>query len=287
MRVTLALIKIVAITAWTFILLPAQLIGITLYRPLAVNVPVLYHRGVCALLGLEVEVWGARAPRAPVLFVANHSSWLDISVLSTVIPGSFIAKQEVAGWPAFGLLAKLQRSVFIERVPRRAADQRDEITERLEAGDNLILFPEGTSSDGNRVLPFKSALFAVAERPVKGRALTLQPVSVAYTRLDFMPLGRHLRPLFTWYGDMELGPHIWGVLGLGPATATVVLHAPVTLESYPSRKALAEYCQARVEEGLSQALAGRLPDGVGLRPGPELDSFSHGAPETAATPQNP
>src|SRR3546814_4926008 len=95
------------------------------------------------------------------------------------------------------------------------------MTRRLEAGDDLVLFPEGTSGDGNRVLAFKSALFSVAERRPQGEPLTVQPVSIAYTRLDGLPLGRYLRPFFAWYGDMELGPHLWHAIGLGRVTVMV------------------------------------------------------------------
>ena len=114
---------------------------------------------------------------------------------------------------------------------------------RLENGDNLILFPEGTSSDGNAVLPFKSALFSVAQVEPHGRPLLVQPVSLAYTRLDGMPVGRALRPYFAWYGDMTLAPHFWEVAGLGHTTVDVVFHSPVTIAGYESRKALADHCR--------------------------------------------
>ena len=239
-------------------LLPVHLYGLARRTPLRERIPVRYHRGVSRIIGVHVEVRGERHEGGdPVLYVANHSSWLDIIVLSCVIPGSFVSKAEVRNWPIFGLLARLQRSVFIERRRNLAADHRDEISDRLGAGDKLILFPEGTSGDGNRVLPFKSALFAVAERPVAGRPLTVQPVSVAYTKLDFMPMGRHLRPLFTWYGDMALGGHLWRMLGLGPSTVAVTFHDPVSIADFPNRKVLADHCRRIVSNGLSNALTGR------------------------------
>ena len=129
---------------------------------------------------------------------------------------------------------------------------------RLEAGENLILFPEGTSSDGNAVLPFKSALFSVAQVEPHGQPLLVQPVSLAYTLLDGMPIGRALRPYFAWYGDMMLAPHFWEVAGLGRATVDVVFHPPVSIQEYGSRKALADHCQAVVARGVSAANAGRL-----------------------------
>jgi 1-acyl-sn-glycerol-3-phosphate acyltransferase len=175
-----------------------------------------------------------------------------------VVPGSFVAKQEVAGWPIVGVLAKLQRSVFVERDRRRVATHRDDMRERHQAGDLLILFPEGTSNDGNRVLPFKSSFFAVAEKPIGGRTLAVQPVSLTYTRLNNLPMGRHLRPLFAWYGDMELAPHLWRMLGVGPITIVIEFHSPVSIEDFASRKTLAAHCHAEVTAGVSRALAGRF-----------------------------
>ncbi len=131
------------------------------------------------------------------------------------------------------------------------------MVDRLEAGDNLFLFPEGTSNDGNGVLPFKSALFAVAALKPRGAPLTVQPVSITYTALDGMPMGRALRPFYAWYGDMELPSHLWQALGLGRATVVVQFHDPVTLEDFASRKAMADHCYRKISEGVASALAGR------------------------------
>jgi 1-acyl-sn-glycerol-3-phosphate acyltransferase len=192
-----------------------------------------------------------------VLFVANHVSYADITVLGSVIAGSFIAKAEVADWPFFGWLAKLQRSVFVDRRVRSTITQRDAISKRLAVGDALILFPEGTSSDGNRVLPFKTALFAAAEHARGLSPVVVQPVSIAYTRLDGMPIGRLCRPLFAWYGAVDLAPHIWSMIGLGTVEVVVEFHPPTFLSDCGSRKALASYCYARIAGGLAGALFGR------------------------------
>src|SRR5262249_27588237 len=169
----------------------------------------------------------------PTLFVCNHSSYLDISVLGSLIRGSFVAKAEVADWPVFGFLAKLQRTVFVDRQRRSSAHhQRDQLASRLAAGVNMILFAEGSSNDVNRTLPFRIALFGVAERTTENGApapLTIQPISLAYVRLNGMPIGRSLRPFLAWYGDMELADHLWKVAGLGRITVTVEFHPPVTL----------------------------------------------------------
>jgi lyso-ornithine lipid O-acyltransferase len=241
---------------FTAVLMPVQAGGLLLRRPWVSTFPRWYHRRCCRILGLRVRAIGRPVSSRPVLFAANHVSYLDITVLSSLLPASFIAKTEVARWPLFGWLAKLQRSVFVDRKVRSTAQQRDSIAARLAAADALILFPEGTSGDGNRVLPFKSALFSVADHAATG-PVTVQPVSVAYTRLDGMPIGRALRPLFAWYGSMAMAPHLWTMLGLGTVEVVVEFHPPTTLAERGSRKMLARYCEERVATGLATALSGR------------------------------
>ena len=248
--------------ALTLSLMPVQWVLLMLRSPWAVLLPQRYHRICTRLLGFRVEVRGTISTHRPTLFACNHTSYTDISVLGGVIPGSFVAKAEVARWPLFGWLAKLQRTVFVDRRVRTTATQRDAMTERLAGRENLILFPEGTSNDGNRVLPFKSALFSVAEyRTADDRPLAVQPVSITYTRLDGMPLGRAIRPMIAWYGDMEMFSHMWALVGLGVITVVVEFHPVVTLRDVGSRKALAEHCRRVVSNGVAAALAGRpLPD---------------------------
>jgi lyso-ornithine lipid O-acyltransferase len=257
--------------AWTLTLMPVQGLGLALHRPWARTLPALYHRGCCWILGFCVRTIGAPTAVRPVLFASNHVSYTDISVLGSLIIGSFVAKAEVARWPLFGWLAKLQRSVFVDRQARSARLQRSAMTERLAIGDALILFPEGTSGDGNRVLPFKSALFSAAEPVPAIGPVAVQPVSIAYTRLDGMPLGRLLRPFFAWYGSATLAPHLWRMLGLGTVEVVVEFHPPTFLADCGSRKALARYCQARVAGGMAAALCGRsqpvpLPPGAAASP---------------------
>lgn len=245
---------------WTLLLIPLQAMAVARDWRLCRTLPRFYHRVCTRLMGLEVVVRGEQAAGGPVLFVSNHSSYLDISVLGSLIPGSFVAKTEVGTWPFFGLLARLQRTVFVERKARTSVDkQRDDIGGRLDAGDSLILFPEGTSSDGNRTLPFKTALFAVAARRIDGRPLTVQPVSVAATRLDGIPMGIAFRPFYAWYGDMDLVPHLWQAFRLGGMTIEVEFHPPVTIDGFSSRKALADHCQRVVADGVARAISGR-PD---------------------------
>lgn len=246
----------------TLPLMPVQLCLVICRSPAACRLPRLYHGWCCRILGFRLEIHGSPSPVRPTLFVANHTSYLDIAILGAAIEGAFISKAEVARWPLFGRLAKLQRTVFIDRRARSAASQRDAIRKRLDGGDNLILFPEGTSGDGMRVLPFKSALFGAADYAKDGVPLVVQPVSVAYVRLDGIPLGRFYRPFFAWYGDMDLAPHLWTVLGLGKATVAITFHPPISLAACGSRKALAEHCHRVVSRGVAAALAGRWAGAV-------------------------
>jgi 1-acyl-sn-glycerol-3-phosphate acyltransferase len=254
-----ATLRALVFLGWTALLIPLQMLAVLFRSRLSRRIPLVYHRNACRILGIRIATRGTISPAHPTLFVCNHSSYLDITVLASLIEGSFVSKAEVAAWPLFGLLAKLQRTVFIDRRPSQTAQHRDEIATRLEAGDNLFLFPEGTSTDGNRVKPFRSALFAVADREVNGQPLQVQPVSVAYTRLDGIPLGRALRPLYTWFGDMELGSHMWNMASLGSLTVEVEFHPPVTFAQFGSRKALATHCYEAVATGHAALNAGVAP----------------------------
>ncbi len=253
----LSIARLVLYLAWTAILMPVQAIGLAVGCRWARSLPPFYHRWCCRILGFDVRASGTPTPLRPVLFVANHVSYTDISVLGSLIAGSFIAKAEVAHWPLFGWLAKLQRTIFVDRRVRSIARQRDAMTRRLASGDALILFPEGTSGDGSRVLPFKTALFGAAESRPETGPIAVQPVSIAYTRLNGIPLGRLYRPFFAWYGAVPLAPHIWRMIGLGTVEVAVEFHPPTTLADCGSRKALARYCRGRIAGGVAAAIAGR------------------------------
>jgi 1-acyl-sn-glycerol-3-phosphate acyltransferase len=145
-------------------LMPVQALLLKASPKAARRFPHWYHRQVCRVLGIKLTINGAIVRDRPVLLVSNHTSWLDIPVLSAVAPVSFVAKKEVGSWPFVSALARLQRSVFVDRARRQAAGETaGEITERLKTGDAIVLFAEGTSSDGNRVLPFKTSLFAAVK----------------------------------------------------------------------------------------------------------------------------
>jgi len=285
---------------WTAIVVPPYSLLMALRVPTRWLARI-YWRGVARAIGLRVETHGSPSATRPLLVLSNHTSYLDIVALGSVINGGFVAKSEVGTWPGFGTIARLGRTVFVER--RRASSRRggDAIFTRLMEGEPLILFPEGTSNDGNRVLPFKSALLAVADpprrrgaaaggpttsvrapdrtvKPQTVRPVTVQPVSLAYTRLDGVPMGYALRPFYAWYGDMDLVSHLWAVLGLGIVTVEIVFHAPVEAGTLGSRKALARHCERLVATGTAALLSGDSPAEAARRAAETV------APDTPASP---
>ena len=212
----------------------------------------MYWAGLCRLMGLQVRVVGTPARRLdgrPVVFASNHSSWLDILTLGGTLEACFIAKQEVGRWPVISTVARLGRTVFVSRRPRSTGHERDAMRERLDGGDNLILFPEGTSSDGSRVLPFRSVFFSIAEERDGSPRPLVQPVSVVYDQLAGLPMGRASRAVFAWYGDMDLASHFWRLAQHRGLRATVLLHAPVDPAAYPSRKELSQAVWHTVADG--------------------------------------
>ena len=250
-------VGLLALVAYIFVVQrPAMALGLDL----ADVFPHWWLGWICRVMGIEVTVRGELATGGPVVYVANHQSYLDISVIGSVINAIFISRADVRDWPVFGYVSTFQRTIFIEREPRHAKAQRDELVARLQAGDSLILFPEGTSSDGIHMLPFKTSLFSIAEIEVDGKPVSVQPLSVAYTHLDGMPLGRSLRPYYAWYGSMEFIPHLMMQLGIGRLGIEIVLHPPVDMSQFASRKEMSEYCERVIKHGFSEALAGRFPD---------------------------
>jgi 1-acyl-sn-glycerol-3-phosphate acyltransferase len=201
-------------------------------------------RGVCVAafwwMGLRRRVRG-RPMRAPGLCVANHASWIDIFALNASDRVVFVAKEEVASWPGIGWLARATGTAFIRRARRDAGRQAEMLRARVAAGERLVVFPEGTSSDGLRVLPFRPALFAAATPPAR-----VQPVTLRYTA----PHGADPR-VYGWWGDMGFAAHLVQVLSLpAQGTVEVIYHPPLDPGAHASRKALAGHAERIVRKGL-------------------------------------
>ncbi|WP_027486638.1 lysophospholipid acyltransferase family protein [Allorhizobium undicola] len=256
-----AFILLGLLVAVTFVMLPAQLLGLAFDWKLRRRLPRYWHKVACLALGVKVRVHGRIEERRPLMLSANHCSWLDIMVLSSVADVAFIAKTEVADWPIFGTLAKLQKSVFVKREEKRSTGkQANDIAERMAAGEIVVLFPEGTTSDGNRLLPTKSSLYGAAAMALPlapEGSVYIQPVAIAYTGIHGMPMGRFHRPYVSWPGDVQLAPHLADLLGIGAVEVDVCFGEPEEYREGVNRKRLAATVEARIRALLSARLLGR------------------------------
>jgi 1-acyl-sn-glycerol-3-phosphate acyltransferase len=246
-----AIAIVLAFLALTLVLLPFQLIGIAFDLRLQRSIPHFYHRILCALIGVRIREVGRRSTASPALILSNHVSWLDICVISALTPVVFVAKSEVAGWPLFGWLAKLQRTIFINRQARHQTGAATrEIAGRLLGGDAVVLFAEGTSSDGIRVLPFRSSLVGAVHHALGNSThhthINVQPMSLAYVRFGGVPMGRGLRERVAWYGDADLIPHLLHVLSSGAVDVTVSWGEAVAYDMSADRKAIARDAEKSV-----------------------------------------
>ena len=230
------------LTLVSLILIPLQWIAIRLRLPVRKKLPHIWHLIATRLVGIRIRQIGQPTTDRPLLITCNHASWVDITVVGSLMPLSFIAKSEVSGWPIFGLFAKLQRTVFVNRTKRsETAQVADVIAERMAEGDAMVLFAEGTSNDGNCVLPFRSALLGAATRALgeeDGSKVWVQPLSVAYQGFYGLPMGRAHRPHVAWYGDMELAGHLWGIFTRGALDVVIRWGEPALVDRATDRKAL-------------------------------------------------
>jgi len=236
-------LRLLAVLLWTLPAMPVQAVFLLLPGRCKERFAKFYWRGVARILGLRVSVTGILDTHRPVLFIANHSSWLDIVALGSVLPGCFVAKSAIANWPLVNWVARLGRTVFVSRNRTSVARERGVLADRLAAGDNIILFPEGTTSDGNRVLPFASAFLAVADDPARPY---VQPVTLVYDGLDGLPVRRYDRPGISWYGDMDLASHFNRIGRRRSLHATIILDAAIAPGSFHNRKALSAALEARL-----------------------------------------
>lgn len=258
LRIAIGVIILVAVT---LVLLPVQLVGLRFNLKIRRRIPRLWHRVACRMLGLKVRTHGTLEQKRPLLIAANHASWKDIMVLGSIADVAYIAKAEVRDWPLFGILARLQATIFVERDQRqKTGDQVDEIARRLTDGEIVVLFPEGTTSDGNRLLEVKSSLFGAAASAVPHAPdgiVHVQPVSIAYTGVHGMAMGRYHRPIAAWPGDIELLPHLLGIVREGAVDVDVDFGERVDYERTSNRKQVSRTVEARIRAMLGARLRGR------------------------------
>jgi len=217
--------------------------------------PVLFHKMLLWLLSVEVEIVGEiDQSKKSNLFISNHLSYLDIPILGSKFPMRFVAKSEVETWPIFGFLAKKGRSIFIRRNKTDSFIQKNKILDMLSSGEKIFIFPEGTTSDGNRVLEFKSSSFS----SVENQNFIIQPIVIVYSDLNGIPINRWLRPMIAWYGDMDLKPHLSKLVGLMSIKAKLIYLEPVNTQNFENRKDLSNHVEDRIRKVYSSALSKKL-----------------------------
>ena len=241
-------------------LIAAQWLLEKLHAPGWGVIAVRYYRCLCWMLGIRIRVVGEPVRDRAVLFVSNHCSWADILAIGAVAPIAFVSKIEVGKWPLVGTAARLQKTVFVDRSRRsQTGDSIAEMVHRLASGVSVVLFAEGTSSDGNRVLPFRSALIgAVREAAARAEGgMLIQPMSICYTALSGIPMGRQHRPLIAWYGDTDFMPHIKAFLPRAAVDVTISYGEPIAADATTNRKVLAKEVESAVRSLVNTTLLGR------------------------------
>lgn len=232
------------------------LIGVPLQRlarrknwPLAKKVPVFFAQTVCALLGLRPRFEGAPGPK-PRMIVSNHVSWSDILVFASRETPCFVAKSEVAGWPLLGAFAKVQDTIFVRRDSRTEVPRVNSLmAQRMIAGEDVLLFGEGTSTDGAGVQAFKPSHFAAAREAAQAPGVdhvTIQPAAIVYTHAKGQKLDAEGRKKLAWFGDADLAPHIWLLLKSAPVDCLVRFGPALRFGPEGDRKQIAQATEAAV-----------------------------------------
>jgi 1-acyl-sn-glycerol-3-phosphate acyltransferase len=246
LRVFLFISLIVWVLLW---IVPVTLAHLFKKKKLRAKMTQYVTRGMIFLCGVRVKKIGEIASARPLLLACNHLSYLDIPILESLIDSRFIAKKEIAKWPVVNSFCRLQDVVFIDRSAGKISEGNAQIASKLAEGEVVTLFPEATTGDGKRLLPFKPAFFeAAAHAPV-------QPVAISYRKIRGLPIDYGQWPLVAWYGDMVLLPHLWKLLSLGRIEVEVHFLPPLYADKM-DRKDIALQSHSAIESALtSQALA--------------------------------
>jgi 1-acyl-sn-glycerol-3-phosphate acyltransferase len=211
------------------------------------------YKGIAVIAGIKLTVRGGLSTARPLLVVSNHVSYLDVIVLGGVFPFRFTPKQEIAGWPAIGAICKTTGCVFVDRSAKKIHESTEKIRTALQQGEVISLFPESTTGTGIKTLPFKPAFFHLADAPIAGAELAVQPAAIIYTHIRGLPIDSCQWPTIAWYGDMVLLPHLWHLLKLGRIKATLEFLPPASLKEHGDRKGLAAHCQSAISAAIESA----------------------------------
>lgn len=260
MRSFVAILKISALLVWTVPLASTQIVLLFFTKgKKAYYIPRFWHKGVAAIVGLRTEIAGSPVHDKQVIYASNHLSYLDVPAIGSYLLASFIAKQDVSGWPVMGFLARVQQTAFISRTSSHAKKVANALDEMIREGKSLILFPEGTSSDGISVLPFKSSLFALVTAKYRGNdgddmpPIPIQPFILELVGVNGAAPTKESRDLYSWYGDMEFGPHIWDFLKNKGAVIRMTFLPVITPQEGQNRKDVCRLVENAIQSGLNGA----------------------------------
>ena len=247
------IMKVIIVLAISFILIIIKCIFDLILPKIAIIIPSIFHKLIVWFINIKVIQEGEiTKSNNGLLIVSNHLSYLDIPIIGSLVNGKFVAKAEVSNWPLFGSLAKIGNTIFIKRLKSAINNERNSIQEEINNGFNIILFPEGTTSDGVRTLNFKSSLFSSVEH----KNYLIQPIVIHYKGINGMPLNRCLKPIIAWYGDMELIKHLYNVVQLFSITARVSFLEPVFSKDFKDRKSITFALQNLIYKEYSEKING-------------------------------
>ncbi len=247
---TLSFLRIIPLFFWTIICLTMHIIVSKVSLKNFFIFYKIFFKGLVKIFGIKIKLSGIKEGKN-IVYISNHVSYLDVFVLGSIIDGIFVAKSEIDSWPLINKICALGKTIFINRRDILGIKkQMQSIQENLKAGFNVIIFPEGTSSDGSKVLPFKSSLFGLIDSNIKEK-FKIQPISIFYEKLDGTPVDRNFRPFFAWFGNMDLLPHAWQFLGLGFSEVKLNFHKAIKFSKFKNRKEAANYCQKIISDQIS------------------------------------
>ena len=249
----LIFLRLIIFLLLTLALLPFQFIIVFFIKNYAYIIPYFYHKICLRIFGIKIKTFGKVSINFPILLISNHASYLDIIILGSLFKTSFIAKKEISKWPLLGILAKLQNTIFIDRRVSSLKNQENKIIKHLNEKKNLVIFPEGTSSDGNRVLPFKSSLFNIFEKNLNSKVL-VQTITIVYKKINGIPMNRIERKNITWHSNMDLIPNIFNVLKKLSIEVEIIFNDEFLPSKEYDRKKLALHCWEKINYNLINSL---------------------------------
>ena len=215
-------------------------------------VPWLWQNGVCQIFRIKVQLIGKPYTDSQTIYISNHISYLDIPAIGSILRASFVAKKDVASWPVFGFLSKLQQTAFISRSREDAKKEKHALDTMLNEEKSLIIFPEGTSTDGREVLPFKSSLFSIAYREGLEN-IKIQPITLSMKLVDKKEVvTQDDRDIYSWHLNMDtpLEKHLWRFALSKGAVISLNFHSEMNAIDLSDRKTLAKVCYNTVSKGL-------------------------------------